>query len=273
IGYWGIAMSYYHPLWAPPGPADLEKGAAAAEKAGSVGARTKRENEYIHAIGVFYKNYDGLSYESRALAYEQAMEQLHRHYPKDQEAALFYALSLNATALATVPADKTYAKQKKAAAILNKVLSNQPRHPGVAHYLIHSYDYPQLADLALPAARRYAGIAPDSAHALHMPSHIFTRLGFWQESIKSNLASEASAKKHAAQARMAGAWDEQLHAMDYLMYAYLQGCQDVKAARVLEELRRITKVEPVNFKVAYAFAAVPARYSLERRDWSSAAHL
>src|SRR5262245_35265824 len=209
MGYWGQAMSYYHPLWAPPGPAELERGAAAAEKGKSAGARTRRENEYIQAISVFYTDHDRLSYESRALAYEQAMERLHRHYPKDEEAAVFYALSLNATALATVPADKTYAKQKKAAAILNRVLRDRPRHPGVAHYLIHSYDYPQLASLALTAARSYAGIAPDSAHALHMPSHIFTRLGLWQESIKSNVASEASAKKHAAEARMAGAWDEQ----------------------------------------------------------------
>jgi hypothetical protein len=273
MAYWGQAMSYYHPLWAPPGPADLKKGAAASEKARSIGGKTRRERDYITAISVFYRDYDTLDYHSRALAYEQAMERLYHRYPDDKEAAVFYALSLNATALATVPADKTYAKQKQAAAILNAVLRSQPRHPGVAHYLIHSYDYPQLASLALEAARSYAGIAPDSAHALHMPSHIFTRLGLWQESIKSNLASEASAKRHAAEAHMTGAWDEQLHAMDYLMYAYLQGCQDKKAAEVLEELRATTKAEPVNFKVAYAFAAVPARYALERRDWPAAAHL
>src|SRR5215471_8623999 len=273
MAYWGIAMSYYHPLWAPPGSEDLKKGAAAAAKARSIGGRTRRERDYITAISVFYQDYETVDYRSRALAYEQAMERLYHRYPADKEAAVFYALSLNATALATVPADKTYAKQKKAAAILNAVLREQPRHPGVAHYLIHSYDYPQLANLALEAARSYAGIAPDSAHALHMPSHIFTRLGLWQESIKSNLASEASAKRHAAEARMTGAWDEQLHAMDYLMYAHLQGCQDKKAAEVLEELRTITKTEPVNFKVAYAFAAIPARYALERHDWPAAAHL
>jgi hypothetical protein len=273
MAYWGLAMSYYHPLWAPPGPADLKKGAAAAEKARSMTGNTRRERDYIAAIAVFYRNCDTLDYGARALAYEQAMQRIYRRYPADKEAAVFYALSLNATALATVPSDKTYAKQKKAAVILNAVLRAQPRHPGVAHYLIHSYDYPQLASLALPAARSYAGIAPDSAHALHMPSHIFTRLGLWQESIKSNLASEASAKRHSAQARMTGAWDEQLHAMDYLEYAYLQGCQDEKAAQVLEELRGITKAEPVNFKVAYAFAAIPARYALERRDWPAAAHL
>jgi hypothetical protein len=273
IGYWGIAMSYYHPLWAPPGPAELKEGAAAAARARSIGAKTRRENDYIAAIGIFYKDYDKLDHRSRALAYERAMEALYRDYPQDKEAAVFYALSLNATALATVPADKTYARQKKAAAILNAVLREQPRHPGVTHLLIHSYDYPQLAPLALEAARSYAGIAPDSAHALHMPSHIFTRLGLWQESIKSNLASEAAAKKHAGEAEMKGAWDEQLHAMDYLMYAYLQGCQDQMAASVLDELRGISKAEPENFKVAYAFAAAPARYALERRDWQSAAHL
>src|SRR5262249_21698415 len=227
--------------------------------------------DYIAAIAAFYKDYDRLDYYSRALAYEQAMAHVFHRYPRDREAAVFYALSLNATAMATVPPDKSYAKQKKAAAILNAVLREEPRPPGVAHYVIHSYDYPQLASLALAAARSYAGIAPDSAHAVHMPSHILTGLGLWQESIKSNVASEASAKRHAEQARMSGAWDEQLHAMDYLMYAYLQGGQDEKAALVLDELRGITKTEPENFKVAYAFAAVPARYVLERRGWSGGA--
>jgi len=273
MAYWGAAQSSYHPLWAPPGPAELKAGLAATEKAASIRARTRRENDYIAAIAVFYKDYDKLDYHRRALAYEQAMERVRRRYPQDREAAVFYALSLNATALATVPADKSYLKQKKAAAILNAVLREQPRHPGVAHYLIHSYDYPQLAALALPAARSYARIAPGSAHALHMPSHIFTRLGLWRESIKSNLASEAAAKSHAAEARMTGAWDEQLHAMDYLTYAYLQGSQDKKAAHVLDEIQGIRRAEPENFKVAYAFAAVPARYALERRDWTAAAHL
>jgi hypothetical protein len=273
MAYWGIAMSHYHPLWAPPGPEELKQGAAAAEKARSIAAKTRRQQDYIAAIGVFYKDYDRLDYHSRAVAYETAMGRVYLRYPGDKEAAVFYALSLNATALATVPADKTYARQKKAAAILNRVLRDQPQHPGVAHYLIHSYDYPQLAPLALAAARSYAGIAPDSAHALHMPSHIFTRLGLWEESIKSNMASEAAAKKHAAQAQMTGAWDEQLHSMDYLMYAYLQVGQDQKAAVLLDELNRITKTEPENFKVAYAFAAAPARYAMERRDWPAAARL
>jgi tetratricopeptide (TPR) repeat protein len=169
--------------------------------------------------------------------------------------------------------DKNYAKEKKAAGLLNRVLSAEPDHPGVAHYLIHSYDYPQLARLALPAARRYAQIAPASAHARHMPSHIFTRLGLWQEAIRSNLDAAAAAKAYAARNHMAGAWDEQLHAMDYLIYAYLQSAQDERARRVLDELNAIERAEPENFKVAYAFTAIPARYALERRRWDEAANL
>jgi len=152
-------------------------------------------------------------------------------------------------------------------------LAREPQHPGVTHYLIHSYDYPALAHLALPAARSYAKIAPASAHAQHMPSHIFTRMGLWQEGIRSNLDAKAAAKAYAVRNRMPGAWDEQLHAMDYLAYAYLQGAQDKQAWGVLDELYKIRKVEPANFKVAYAFTAIPARYALERRQWSEAAKL
>jgi len=169
--------------------------------------------------------------------------------------------------------DKTYAKEKEAAQILNRVLKREPQHPGVTHYLIHSYDYPALAELALPAARSYAKIAPASAHAQHMPSHIFTRLGLWQEAIKSNLDARASAKAFAARHKMPGAWDEQLHAMDYLAYAYLQGAQDKEAWGVFQELNKISRVDPPSFKVAYAFAAIPARYALERRQWAEAAKL
>jgi hypothetical protein len=153
------------------------------------------------------------------------------------------------------------------------VLAREPQHPGVTHYLIHSYDYPALAHLALPAARGYAKIAPASAHAQHMPSHIFTRLGLWQEAIRSNLDAKSSAKAHAVRNRLPGAWDEQLHAMDYLAYAYLQGAQDAQARGVLDELNRIRRVDPPNFKVAYASTAIPARYALERRQWAEAAKL
>src|SRR4029078_10243 len=169
--------------------------------------------------------------------------------------------------------DKSYTREKEAAQILNRVLAREPQHPGVTHYLIHSYDYPALAQLALPAARRYAKIAPASAHARHMPSHIFIRLGLWQEAIRSNLDAESAAKAFAVRNHMSGSWDERLHAVAYLAYAYLQSGQDKQALRVLNEMNQIPRVEPETFKVAYAAAAIPARYALERRQWSEAARL
>ena len=271
MGYWGVAMSNYHPIWAPPSDAELKKGRAAVEKAKSVGARTARERDYIAAIEVFYRDADRLDHRARSLSYCDAMERLHRHYAKDREASVFYALALIATGMMTN--DKSYVNEKKAAEILKRVLAKEPQHPGVAHYLIHGYDYPSLAALALPAARSYAKIAPASAHAQHMPSHIFTRLGLWQEAIQSNLDAVSSAKAYAKRNGMVGAWDEQLHAMDYLAYAYLQSGQDRQARQVVDELSRIQQAEPENFKVAYAFSAIPARYVLERRRWSDAASL
>ena len=271
MGYWGVAMSNYHPMWVPPTAAELQKGSSAIEKAKVVGARTQRERDYIAAIEVFYQDSDKLDHKARTFAYSRAMEQLYQRYPSDDEAGVFYALTLIATG--TMANDKTYARQKEAAQILNRVLAREPLHPGVAHYLIHGYDYPALAHLALPAARRYAKIAPASAHAQHMPSHIFTRLGLWQEAIRSNLDAEASAKAYAVRNHIPGAWDEQLHSMDYLAYAYLQGAQDKKARGVLDELNNIQRVEPETFKVAYAFTAIPARYALERRQWDEAAKL
>src|SRR5262245_1245251 len=271
MGYWGIAMSNYHPIWAPPTAEELKKGWDAIQKARSVGARTLRERDYIAAIEVFYKDADKLDHRARTFAYREAMERLSRRYPKDREAAVFYALTLIATGM--MANDKSYANEKKAAVILNRVLAAEPEHPGVAHYLTHSSDYPPLAALALPAARSYAKIAPASSHAQHMPSHIFTRLGLWQEAIQSNLDAVSSAKAYAIRNHMNGAWDEQLHAMDYLVYAYLQSGQDKQARRVVDELNRIQQAEPENFKVAYAFSAIPARYALERRRWSEAASL
>ncbi|HKO59609.1 MAG TPA: hypothetical protein VJV03_00485 [Pyrinomonadaceae bacterium] len=271
MAYWGSAMSNYHPLWAPPLTAELQKGKAAAENAQRVGARTKREQDYIAAISLFYKDSEKLDHQARVLAYVDAMSGLHNRYPADREAGVFYSLALIAKgALLT---DKTYANEKKAARILNAVLRSQPQHPGVAHYLIHSYDYPALAHLALPAARRYAKLAPASAHAQHMPSHIFTRMGLWHEAARSNIDAHSSARAHAVRNKLPDAWDEQLHAMDYLAYAYLQSAQDGQALRVLDELNRISRVDPANFKVAYAFSAIPARYALERRQWSEAAKL
>jgi tetratricopeptide (TPR) repeat protein len=263
MGYWGIAMSWYHPVWQPPTTIELQNGIAAAEKASLVSARTQREKDYIAAIATFYKDSDKLDHRTRALAYEKAMEQLHLRYPNDREAGIFYSLALLGTAL---PTDKTYANQKKAAGILNKVLAAEPNHPGVAHYIIHSFDYPALADLALAAARSYSKIAPDSPHALHMPSHIFIRLGLWPESIESNIASAAAGKKHAS------AKDE-IHALDYLAYAYLQTSQDGKAKELNDAVYAMQKVDAQIFQVAYALAAIPARYTLERRQWAEAAAL
>jgi tetratricopeptide (TPR) repeat protein len=188
------------------------------------------------------------------------MEQLSRQHPDDREAAIFYALALNATAL---PTDKTYANQLKAAEILERIFAEQPNHPGMAHYLIHSYDYPPIAERGLSAARRYANIAPSAPHALHMPAHIFTRLGFWQESIDSNRASAASTKSHR----------EKLHAMDYMEYAYLQLAQDQAAKHVLDDMNTLEKINVEHFVSAYALAAIPSRYTVERRQWAEAAAL
>lgn len=263
MGYWGVAMSLYHPLWAAPLPVELQRAAAAMEKANAIPASTQRERDYLAAIATFYRDADKVDHRTRSLAYEKAMEQIFVRYPKDQEAAVFYSLALLGTAL---PTDKTYANQKKAAGILNKVLAAEPNHPGVAHYIIHSFDYPALADLALAAARSYSKIAPDSPHALHMPSHIFIRLGLWTESIESNLASAAAGRKHAS------AKDE-IHAIDYLAYAYLQTAQDGKAKELKDAVYAMNSIDAQIFQVGYALAAIPARYTLERRQWAEAAAL
>jgi hypothetical protein len=270
MGYWGIAMSTYHPLWAAPIAAEIERGSAAVQQATAVGAKTPRERDYIAAIETFYKDAGKLDHRTRAVAYEQAMEKLHRRYPRDSEASVFYSLALLGTA---PPTDKSYANQKRAADILNKILLAQPNHPGVAHYLIHSFDYPPLASLALKAARSYAKIAPSSPHALHMPSHIFTRLGLWQEAISSNMASANAARNHAVKAAGSLNAKDELHAMDYLAYAYLQSAQDGKAKEIADLTNRMTKFDEIIFQVAYALAAIPARYTLERRQWSEAAAL
>jgi hypothetical protein len=261
MAYWGGAMAALgNPFTWPPAQKALAEGSDAVQKAKTIGAKTQREKDYIGAIEVFYRDADKLDHRTRVVAYEKAMEGIYRRYPKDQEAAVFYALALNATAL---PTDRTYSNQLKAAGILEKVFANQPQHPGVAHYLIHSYDYPAIADRGLRAAERYATIAPSAPHALHMPSHIFTRRGLWQESIKSNLESASAAKNQF----------DQLHAMDYLAYAYLQLAQDLKAKRVLEDMNAIPKITFEHFVPGYALAAIPARYAIERRRWDEAATL
>ncbi len=266
MAHWGIAMSQYFPLWAPPDGEKLKKGFEAVRRAKAIGPKTKREKDYVAAMEAFYKGYEKHDHRTRALAYEKAMKRLYRDYPEDAEAAAFYALALNSTAL---PADKTYRNQKKAAKILEVLFKRNPDHPGVAHYMIHSFDSPALASKAEGAARRYAAIAPAVPHALHMPSHIFTRLGLWQESIDSNRAS-SSALRAAADAPAGSASFEDLHAMDYLMYAYLQRAQDGLAKGVLEEVKAVEKAMPENFASAYALAAMPARYVLEKALWEDA---
>jgi predicted Zn-dependent protease len=270
--FWGVAMSNYHPLWVPPSPAELKRGAAAIGQAKSLGAKTEREKDYINAIATFYKDSDRLDHATRARAYTQAMSQVYLRYPEDDEAAVFYALALNERAL--VAGEQEYVEnKKKAGEILNRVLPKEPNHPGVVHYLIHSYDVPKLAYLALPAARSYAKIAPSSSHAVHMPSHIFTRLGLWQESIRSNVVSAAIAKAKVSKTNPGWASQDQLHALDYLAYAYLQGAQDGKAKEVLDEADSLSQVDQVVFQAAYAWSAIPARHALERHRWDEAAAL
>ena len=270
MAYWGIAMSNFHPLWAPPSEAELKKGAKALAIARGIAQTSKREQDYINALSLFYSDWDKTDHHTRCMRFETAMEKLHTVYPDDKEAAILYALSLTAAA---DPTDKTLANQRKAGDILNALYQQEPNHPGIVHYIIHTYDYPELASLALPAARKYAAVAPSSAHALHMPSHIFTRLGLWGECIHSNLISVASAKCYAEAAGIKGHWDEELHGMDYLVYAYLQKGDNKQAKEQWDYLNTFKVVYPVNFKVAYAFAAIPSRYVLENRLWEQAAGL
>ncbi len=270
MAYWGVAMCNYHPLWSPSTQPELDKGAKVIEIARTISPKSERESGYIEAIAMFYKNRDKLDNHTRCVNFEKAMEGLYIKYPNDKEAAIFYALSLDAAA---DPADKSYANQRKAGAILNAMYPGEPNHPGIVHYIIHTYDYPGLAELALPAARKYASVAPGSAHAQHMPSHIFTRLGLWDESIRSNIMSTASAKCYAENAGLNGHWGEELHGMDYLVYAYLQKAGNGPAKEQLDYLKTIHQAYPVDFKVAYAFAAIPARYLLENKLWKDAAVL
>ena len=261
MAHWGTAMTLFgNPFTWPLSGKALPDGWAAVEKAKAAQAKTQRERDYIGAVEAFYRDWDKVEHRTRALAYVKAMEELTQRYPEDTEASVFYALALDVTAL---PTDKTYANQLKAAKILEKVFAAQPDHPGVAHYLIHSYDFPPIAAQGLTAARRYASIAPSAPHALHMPSHIFTRQGLWEESIEMNRRSAATSKSHF----------DSLHAMDYLEYAYLQGARDRDAKRVLDEIAAIKKVDREHFVTAYALAAIPARYALERGRWADAATL
>jgi len=270
MAWWGIAATWYHPVWAAPTPAELAAGRAAAERGAAVGAGSEREREWIAAIGAFYADFEHADHATRAGRYRDALAALAAKYPDDHEARIFEALLLLGTA---PPRDPTHAQQKKAVEILTPFVAEHPEHPGVAHYLIHSLDYPDLANLALDAARRYARIAPASAHALHMPSHIFVRLGLWPETIASNLDSAASAERSRGLYADTAAFDE-LHALDYLEYAYLQTGQDAEAKAVLARAAALwdPKAAP-QFAAYYALAAIPVRYALERGDWKAAAAL
>jgi tetratricopeptide (TPR) repeat protein len=271
MAWWGVAMSNLHPIWAPPTPDELKTGWEAAQKAKAVGAKTEREKAFIGAIHTFYWGADKAGHPTRMAAYEQAMAELQSSHPKDREAAIFHALALLGVADAK---DKTYAHQKRAAEILNRVLPEEPEHPGVAHYLIHSFDYPDLAELALPAARVYAKLAPGSPHALHMPSHIFTRLGLWDESIASNIAARDKAANYVAKVMPGAASFDELHAIDYLVYAYLQQGKLEEAKTLVARTAAVKKIDnPSHFAAAYAISAVPGRYALERRQWKEAAAL
>ncbi len=272
MAHWGVARTWYHPIWAPPSPDELKQGAAALDRAVAVSAKTGRERDYIHALAVFYKDWQTVDHVTRAKNYEQALGEVRDRNPKDDEAAIFHALQMVAVGYLD-PADRTYAWQKKGSEILNQVLPRHQNHPGVAHYIIHSVDYPPLAELGLKAARAYAKIAPDSPHALHMPSHIFTRLGLWDDSIASNIASTKSAIAQAQRLHGGGGAFDQLHAMDYLVYAYLQQGRDASARKVLVEMEAITRLDENQFAAAYAFAAAPARWALERHAWRAAAAL
>ena len=265
MAHWGVAMSITHPLWEVADKPSLRRGLDILQKAKAAATADERERAYLAAIETFYRDYERLDHLTRLKAYEQAMQKLTERYPNDDEAKMFYALSLLWTATASPP-DKTYAKQKQAGALLETILPKYPQHPGLAHYIIHSYDFPPLAEQGLDAARRYAKIAPDVPHALHMPSHIFTRLGMWDDSIASNISSAAAGRKYN--------WPgEELHAMDYLVYAYLQQARDKEAQAIAGRMPAVKTGEPSAFAGFYARAAIPARYVIETRRWKDAAQL
>jgi hypothetical protein len=262
IAYWGIALSYLYNPHAPPPPKNLPLGLEAVKKGQALAAKTQRERDYIDAIAAMYIDYDKVDHRTRVQRYLAAEEQVAVRYPDDDEAQIAYAITLN---VAASPADKTYSNQLKGGALLEPIFKRQPEHPGVAHYLIHLYDNPALAEKGLEAAKRYAKIAAAAPHAQHMPSHIFTRVGYWKESIASNKESARIAKEDGEQ-------HDQAHAMDYLVYAYLQLAEDKEARAVVDELTKL-EFKTEFFPGPYAVAASQARYVFERGDWKAAAEL
>jgi tetratricopeptide (TPR) repeat protein len=263
IAYWGMAMTHFHQLWEPPAGDELRAGSEQIRKAVHIRAGSLRERQFIEALATYYRDPEHAAPAVRAERYASAMADVARDNAGDAEAQIFYALALIATA---PPADKAHTNQKRAAAILEPIYRLQPQHPGLAHYLIHAYDSAELAPQGLAAAREYSKIAPSAPHALHMPSHIFTRLGLWDDSIASNRAARAAAHEQ-------GDVGEELHAMDYLTYAYLQRGRYAEAEQVVLELRSMANLPASQFKVGYAATAMPVRLEIERRAWDSAALL
>src|SRR6202035_5021928 len=271
IAYWGIAISHRpNPLILPLTAAVLKNGSEAVEKGKAIGAKTERERDWLAAIELYYKDYDKVDQTARSLAYEKAMELLMQKYPDDPEAAIFYALALNETAL---PSDKTYAKQLKAGAILEKLAAKLPDHPGVLHYLIHTYDYPPLAQRGLDAANRYAEVAPAAQHAQHMPSHTYSMLGMWTQSVASNTKSRAIAQTQAARLWPGATHPGEPHHLDFMEYALLQMGQEGRAKQLRDESSVVKKLGFEYLASYTALAAVPARFALERQAWKEAAVL
>jgi tetratricopeptide (TPR) repeat protein len=261
MAYWARAIaSLDNALGSPPPPKKEAEGWAAVLKAKELGAKTPRERDYIASVETVFKDHATVPFATRAAAYEKALEKLHADYPEDTEAAVYYAFWLQVTADRN---DQTYSQQLRSAKILEKVYAAQPQHPGAAHFLIHAYDFPAIAAQGLPAARRYAAIAPDSPHALHMPSHIFSRVGQWQESIDSNARSRAASKTDR----------DAYHALDYMVYAALQIGRDADVGGWVELVTTAPKPNEETRQIAYAAAAIPARFALERGDWAGAARL
>ena len=264
MAHWGIAMTHFHQLWDPPiSPATISIAQKEIQRAQEIGTGSERERQFINALALIYQDAATVPYRTRALNYEHATSSLAAKDLKDTEAQVFYALALLAN---ESPTDQTHAKQKQAADLLEPLYRAYPQHPGIPHYLIHAYDNAELAPRGLPAARAYSKIAPSAPHALHMPSHIFTRLGLWQESIASNLAARNAAHRQSDTG-------EELHAMDYLVYAYLQSGQDTAAFEVVQQLKNMPQLNTGSFKIGYAATAIPVRYAVERNQWAEAASI
>jgi hypothetical protein len=286
---WGESMTYYHPLWAPPTPEELAAGTAAADRALQLGGKSELEKGLIDAIHAYWhermpagaKGAGGEGVPSchggaptpggRAQAFRATLEALHGRFPRDTEVTTFYALSL----LGTAPKeDRTLAQQKRAAGLLERVWASHPRHPGAVHYLIHAYDYPEIARRGLKAANAYAGLAPKVPHALHMPSHIYVRLGQWEDNLRSNLRALEAAEQWMAVRHPGGVMADAFHSLDYLAYGYLQQGREQEARGVLQQIATGREVYPANdFPASFARAVTPARFALEREAWAEAAKL